>query len=154
MFPLPLLSELSNKLSISHVTGGGKRFLVVVRVEVVKVLIVNLITLLELVTLKRDTHGLSWVLQLVDLVLLLAQPRHIALFQYDRVSDLYRLPVILNGIIPRALNTAVQHLDDGGRLAVVVDGRGVAWGPDFHDVRDTRGVALVGNGLELKNGKL
>ena len=66
------------------------------------------------------------------------------------MADLYRLAFILNGIIPRALNLAVQDLDDGGRLAVVVDGRRVPRGPYFHDVRDTGGVALVGNWLELK----
>ena len=79
MFPLPFLSELGNKLSISHVTARCKWFFVVFRVEIIKVLVVNLITLLKLVALKCDTDGLAWVLQLVDLVLFLAQPCHIAL---------------------------------------------------------------------------
>ena len=92
------------------------------------------------VALNGAAYGWRRVEQLVNLVVVVADPGHFALLQVG-AADLDRLPLEL--IVPRTVDASVENLDHGAGIAVVMDGRVVASWPDLQNEWDARRVALV-----------
>jgi hypothetical protein len=111
-------------------------------VEKVKVFIVFVIALCILVALDGDANPITVVVQLVDLVVVRADPCHVA-FVVRVVRIAFDAFVIVQAIEIRCSDFSVEDFDDGESVSVVVDGRSVFSGPYLHDVWHAGRLALT-----------
>ena len=140
---LPFLLDQSLEFREAPVRIGIERLpFACLVVEKVKVFIVFAIRLCVLVALDGDANPITVVVQLVDLVVVRADPCHVA-FVERVVRIAFDAFVIVQAIEIRCSDFSVEDFDDGESVSVIVDGRSVFSWPYLHDVWHARRLALT-----------